>query len=63
MKLTDIMVTKVHFEGEGDQQALKETVMLSFAQFRMDYKVQNDTGSAGGAKSYQFDVQRQQGSA
>jgi type VI protein secretion system component Hcp len=63
MKLTDIMVTKVHWEGEGDQQALKETVGLSFAEFRIDYKVQNDTGNAAGVKSYQFNVQKQQGSA
>lgn len=63
VKLTDIMVTKVEFAGD-DGPSLKETVGLSFAKFRMDYKVQNDTGTAaGGAKSYEFDVQRQKGSA
>jgi type VI secretion system secreted protein Hcp len=63
MKLTDIMVSYVHFEGEGGEQRLKEQVKLAFAKFRMDYKVQNDTGTAQGAKSYEFDVQKQQGSA
>ena len=61
VKLTDIMVTKVQFMGEGEQQSLKEVVGLSFAEFRMDYKVQNDTGNAAGAKSFQFNVQRQHG--
>jgi type VI secretion system secreted protein Hcp len=59
--LTDLMVTKVEWTGQGDAQALDETVCLSFAQFRLDYKVQNDTGTAAGAKSYQFNVQTQHG--
>jgi type VI secretion system secreted protein Hcp len=64
MKLTDVMVAHVHFEGNGENQSLNESVQLSFAKFRMDYKVQNDTGNAaGGVKSFEFDVQRQQGHA
>ena len=62
MKLTDLMITKVRFDGDGGEQSLKEQVGLAFAKFRMDYKVQNDTGSAGGAKSYEFDIQKQTGS-
>ena len=61
--LTDIMVTKVEWAGQGENQALDETVGLSFAQFRLDYKVQNATGDAAGAKSYQFNVQTQHGSS
>jgi type VI secretion system secreted protein Hcp len=63
VKLTDIMVTKVDFTGDGESQALGETLSLSFAEFRMDYKVQNDTGNAAGAKSFQFNVQKQHGSS
>jgi type VI secretion system secreted protein Hcp len=59
--LTDIMITKVDWTGQGDAQALDENVGLSFAQCRLDYKVQNDTGTAAGAKSYQFNVQTQHG--
>jgi type VI secretion system secreted protein Hcp len=60
--LTDIMISKVQFIGDGDNQALSETVNLSFAEFQLDYKVQNDTGNAaGGAKSFKFNVQRQHG--
>jgi type VI secretion system secreted protein Hcp len=61
--LTDIMVTKVQFVGGGEEQNLKESVSLSFAEFRMDYKVQNDTGNAAGAKSFGFNVQKQRGNA
>jgi len=61
LHLKDIMITKVQFIGDGDAQSLKEAVGLSFAEFRMDYKVQNDTGDAAGAKSFQFNVQRQHG--
>src|SRR3569832_2495029 len=49
VKLTDLMVTKVQFIGEGDSQSLKEVVGLSYTEFRMDYKVQIDTGNAAGA--------------
>lgn len=62
VKLTDIMISKVHWDGDGSDQQLKEQIGLSFAQFRIDYKLQNDTGSPSGAKSYQFNVQKQQGS-
>jgi len=62
LKMTDIMITKVHFEGDGGDQSLRENIGLSFAEFRMDYKLQNDTGNPGGSKSFQFNVQKQQGS-
>lgn len=63
LKMTDIMVTKIEFNGDGGEQSLKETVGLSFAEFRMDYKLQNDTGTAQGSKSFQFNVQKQVGSS
>jgi type VI secretion system secreted protein Hcp len=63
LHMKDIMVTKVAFAGDGSSQSLKENVNLSFAEFRMDYKLQNDSGNAaGGVKSYQFNIQRQHGS-
>lgn len=63
LKLTDIMVTKITFDGDGGEQLLTEHVGLSFAEYRMDYKLQNDTGSAQGSKSFQFNVQKQVGSS
>ena len=43
--LTDIMVTKVNWTGDGDSPSLNETIGLAFAEFRLDYKVQDDSGS------------------
>jgi type VI protein secretion system component Hcp len=57
------MLTKLEFSGDGNEQSLEETVGLSFAEFRMDYKLQGDSGTAQGSKSFQFNVQRQIGSS
>lgn len=62
LKLTDIMVTGIEFGGDGNEQSIEETIGLSFAEFRMDYKLQGDTGTAQGSKSFQFNVQKQVGS-
>jgi len=60
LDLKDIMVSKVQFDGDGNEQSLKETVELSFAEFKLNYKVQRDEGTVGGATSFGFHVQRQQ---
>src|SRR5262249_49775946 len=60
LDLKDIMVSKVQFYGDGNEQSLKETVELSFAEFKLNYKVQRDEGTVGGATSFGFHVQRQQ---
>lgn len=59
VKLTDIMISKVHWDGDGGDQSLKEQIGISFAEFRIDYKLQNDTGTAGGVKGFGFNVQKQ----
>ena len=59
--LTDIMVTKVNWTGDGDSPSLNETIGLAFAEFRLDYKVQDDSGSPGGGKMFAFNVQKQHG--
>jgi type VI secretion system secreted protein Hcp len=60
--LKDIMVSKVAWAGDGGQQSLNETVQLSFAEFKLNYQVQADTGdsAAKGATSFGFNIQRQQ---
>ena len=63
LEMKDIMITKVHFEGQGGDQSLKENVELSFAEFRMDYRLQHDTGNPAGSKSFQFHIQKQHGHA
>jgi type VI secretion system secreted protein Hcp len=59
--LTDIIVSKVSFSGDGNEQALNETVELSFAEFKLNYSVQADTGAAApGATTFGFHIQKQQ---
>jgi type VI secretion system secreted protein Hcp len=59
--LTDIMVTKVDWMGDGQSPSLDENVGLSFAEFRLDYSVQVDSGNPSGGKSFGFNVQKQHG--
>jgi type VI secretion system secreted protein Hcp len=62
VELTDLMVAKVEWTGAGDSQTLEETVHLSFAEFKLHYQVQGDSGDANGGKSFGFNVQRQMAS-
>jgi type VI secretion system secreted protein Hcp len=59
--LTDIMITKVDWMGDGQSPSLDENVSLSFAEFRLDYSVQADSGNPAGGKSFGFNVQKQHG--
>jgi type VI secretion system secreted protein Hcp len=59
--LKDVMVSKVEWTGDGQNQSLNETVELSFAEFQLNYKVQQDQGdAAGGMTSFGFHIQKQQ---
>ena len=61
VKLKDIMVSEVEWNGDGEDQTLKETVKLSFAEFFLDYKVQTEAGTvAPGANTFGFNIQKQQ---
>jgi type VI secretion system secreted protein Hcp len=57
--LTDIMVSKVVWSGEGEEQSLKETVEISFAEFQLNYNIQEDLGNPGGGKNFGFHIQKQ----
>jgi type VI secretion system secreted protein Hcp len=59
VKMTDIMIAQIDWSGMGEQQVLEENIALSFAEFKLDYKVQNDTGTADGTTSFGFNVQTQ----
>ena len=58
--LKDIMVSEVAWNGDGGEQMLPETVKLSFAEFKLNYSVQADAGTAAGATSFGFHIQKQQ---
>ncbi len=60
LKMTDVMISKVEWKGTGESQSLEEQLDLSFAEFRIDYKVQNDSGNASGMTSFGFNIQKQQ---
>jgi type VI secretion system secreted protein Hcp len=57
--LTDLMVSNVSWSGSGSEQILHETVSLVFSEFKQAYKLQQDTGDAGGATEFGFDIQSQ----
>jgi type VI secretion system secreted protein Hcp len=60
VELTDVMVSKVSWDGRGEEQALNEAVELSFAEFKLNYTTQQDLGQASGAINFGFHVQKQQ---
>jgi type VI protein secretion system component Hcp len=61
LELTDIMLSQFNWAGNGEEQSLEETVGLSFAEYKISYKLQGDTGTAQGSSEFKFNVQRQTG--
>jgi type VI secretion system secreted protein Hcp len=54
---TDLMVSSLQWSGAGEDNQVAESVALVFAKFKQSYKVQEDTGSAGGNTDFGFNVQ------
>jgi type VI secretion system secreted protein Hcp len=52
--LKDIMVSKVDWNGRGDEAVLHETVELEFAEFKKTYYVQKDSGGKGDPIDFGF---------
>jgi type VI secretion system secreted protein Hcp len=60
VELKDVMVSKVEWTGDGNNQSLNETVELSFAEFKLNYNIQQNQGdAAGGATTFGFHIQKQ----
>jgi type VI secretion system secreted protein Hcp len=57
--LTDVMISKVDWKGDGNDQKIDETVELSFAEFNIKYALQQDSGSAPGVNHFGFHIQKQ----
>jgi type VI secretion system secreted protein Hcp len=55
--LKDIIVKKVDFDGSGEETSLSETVELSFAEYKMHYKLQEDLGAPGGGTDFGYNIQ------
>jgi type VI secretion system secreted protein Hcp len=54
---TDLMVSSLQWSGAGEGNLVNESVALVFAKFQTSYKLQQDTGSAGGNTDFGFDIQ------
>jgi type VI secretion system secreted protein Hcp len=54
---TNLIVSSVQWSGGGQEQATNEHVALVFEEFKQKFKLQEDTGGAGGATDFGFNVQ------
>jgi type VI secretion system secreted protein Hcp len=57
--LKDILISEFSWAGDGENQALTESVNLSFAEYKIEYYVQDDSGNSKGGISFGFNVQKQ----
>jgi type VI secretion system secreted protein Hcp len=57
--LKDVMVTSVQFSGSGGGgQHVTESISLAFAEFKTQYKQQQNTGAGGGASEFGWNIQQ-----
>ena len=56
LELMKVMVTNVRYESKGDVEEEPETITLSFAQFRVNYRIQDHRGHAGAVNQFGWDV-------
>jgi type VI protein secretion system component Hcp len=57
--LTDIVVSKVDWQGGGTEDVVGEEICLEVAEFMMHYKLQGDSGDASGSTDFGFNIQTQ----
>jgi type VI secretion system secreted protein Hcp len=57
--LTDVMVNKMNWSGESEDAFVKEKVQLSFAEFKITYNSQTDTGDKEAKGEHGWNVQKQ----
>lgn len=58
--MTDVMIQKVNWNGQGGDQTLGESIEVSFAEFTLTYKTQQDSGdAANGDMTFGYNVQTQ----
>jgi type VI secretion system Hcp family effector len=59
LELKDVMVNSVYWNGNSDETYVDETVELSFAEFKINYQVQTDDGTAKAKGEHGWNVQKQ----
>jgi type VI secretion system secreted protein Hcp len=55
--LTDIMVEGLSWSGSGGEHLIHESVSFVFAEFKQEYKLQQDKGSAQGVTDFGYNIQ------
>ena len=58
LEMKDMIVTSVSTGGSGGEDRLTENVTLNFAEFKMTYTPQENTGAAGTAVEFGFDIRK-----
>ncbi|MDR2626068.1 MAG: type VI secretion system tube protein Hcp [Zoogloeaceae bacterium] len=56
IKMTEVIVSRVHPEGNSTEERIRETVGLSFSKVTEEYIVQNAQGGSGGTVTATFDI-------
>lgn len=59
--MTDVMISKVAWTGQGGEQTLGENIEISFAEFKIRYQLQADSGDATvqPGMDWGFNIQKQ----
>jgi type VI protein secretion system component Hcp len=59
--MTDVMISKVAWTGQGGEQTLGENIEISFAEFKIRYQLQADSGDAAVSPGldWGFNIQKQ----
>jgi len=56
IEMNEVLVTSVSCGGSGGQDRLTESVTLNFAKVKFEYTPQKDDGTAGAAKTMNYDI-------
>jgi type VI secretion system secreted protein Hcp len=59
VEMQDVMIQQVNWTGQGNEQALGESIEICFAEFTLTYKPQQDSGDATGDMTFGYNVQTQ----
>lgn len=58
LDMEDVMVSAVSFAGAGEEVQVTEQVKLSFAQYKLTYKLQDDLGQGTTSPTFGYNIQK-----
>jgi type VI secretion system secreted protein Hcp len=56
IKLTDVKINNVKWQGKGTEHVIPETVELTFFKFQIIYETQGNDGALAGGTEFEFDI-------